>query len=343
MNTKRLNVIDVAKGIGIIFVVFAHVNYTPEILVLIYSFHMPLFFLISGMLFNKSKYLDFKSFFRRRFKTLFIPYVIYELVSIAWLYVSERLYSDFQLFDVSKDQYIDFFKQILISNWSGTHVNQPLWFVPCLFLVEILYYFICKMKKRFIVPVCFLLACCGWVLESGMLNFNNKLLPWSLDSALFALGIYAIGNLSSECVQGMFGKIKAHKYKYILCIEIIVLCLMIWLPLTLANGKITLGSKILNNGFLLYINGILGSIIILIISLILEKCRFLAYCGRNSFLIMSTHYIIRNYIVKPLYVGTKGALYDRTIVAETILPFVIVFALSLLYSLVYNKIKEKIQ
>ena len=92
MGTGRMNYIDVAKGIGIILVVFAHVNYTPEVLVFIYSFHMPLFFLISGMLFDKNKYPDFISFFKRRIKTLFIPYVIYEVISIIWLYISERLF-----------------------------------------------------------------------------------------------------------------------------------------------------------------------------------------------------------------------------------------------------------
>ena len=47
-DSKRLNTIDIIKGIGIFFVVFAHVNYTPALLVVIYGFHMPLFFIVSG-------------------------------------------------------------------------------------------------------------------------------------------------------------------------------------------------------------------------------------------------------------------------------------------------------
>ena len=131
------------------------------------------------------------------------------------------------------------------------------------------------------VPTCFLLVYCGWFLESGVLDFDNKLLPWSLDSALFALGLYAIGNLSADCVKKFVGKVKKSKYQYIICVEIILLCIMIWYPLTQMNGKITLGSKILGNGFLLCINGILGTIVILTISILLEKNSFLAYCGRK--------------------------------------------------------------
>lgn len=59
---KRDNVIDVAKGIGIVLVVFAHINFTEPIQFFIYSFHMPLFFIISGVLFTKEKYPSLKQF-----------------------------------------------------------------------------------------------------------------------------------------------------------------------------------------------------------------------------------------------------------------------------------------
>lgn len=338
MNTNRLNIIDVAKGIGIILVVFAHVNYTPELLTIIYSFHMPLFFLISGMLFDRGKYSGFISFVKKKFKSLMIPYVIYECVSIACLYLSERVYDS--LFDVSKEEYIEYFKQIIISNWSGTHVNQPLWFVPCLFLVEILYYFISKMQKGMIIPVCTLFVTTGWILESGILEFDNFLLPWSMDSAFFALGFYAIGNLMSPFIKDSFSKIKKYKYKKVFCVELIVIMTLILIPLAIVNGKITLGTKILNNGFLLYINGVLGTMMILVFSILFEQNRFLKYCGKNSFQIMASHYSIRNYIVRPAYKILKGQVYDREILRETIVPFICVFVLSLLYTVIYNKVKK---
>lgn len=341
MSTNRLNVIDVAKGIGMILVIFAHVNYTPELLVLIYSFHMPLFFLISGMMYNKDKYPDFKSFLKRRMKTLIIPYVYFAFFSIVYVFISEKMFP--QLFDIPGEKYIRYLTQIVISNWSGTHANEPLWFVLCLFLVEILYYFISKKKVRFIIPVCFLLSCCGWVLESGMLNFDNKLLPWSMDSALFALSFYAIGNLSSGFVKNTIQKIKNHKYGKVICIGLIILFTIAWLPPTLINGKITMGSKILNNGFLLYLNGVLGTIIILLISILLEKSKFLAYCGRNSFVLMASHYMIRRYSLPKYYALLGIELYDKKVFKETIIPFLIVFAMSLLFTYLYEKVNTIIK
>lgn len=46
----RIETIDIAKGLGILFVVWSHAKgpFTPYM----YQFHMPLFFLISGFLFN---------------------------------------------------------------------------------------------------------------------------------------------------------------------------------------------------------------------------------------------------------------------------------------------------
>ena len=65
--SKHLNWVDYAKGLGIILVVYGHISegvfnagmtmnrslYTT-IDTIIYSFHMPLFFLLSGLFFTSS-------------------------------------------------------------------------------------------------------------------------------------------------------------------------------------------------------------------------------------------------------------------------------------------------
>lgn len=50
-ENKRIQYIDIAKTLGIIFVIAGHVvSSDTEIKKVIYSFHMPLFFMLSGML-----------------------------------------------------------------------------------------------------------------------------------------------------------------------------------------------------------------------------------------------------------------------------------------------------
>lgn len=80
---QRFDYLDVAKGIGILLVVWAHILLVGWSHRLIYAFHMPLFFLISGILYNKDKYKTFAEFFRVRFKRLIVPYLIYSVVTWA--------------------------------------------------------------------------------------------------------------------------------------------------------------------------------------------------------------------------------------------------------------------
>ena len=73
---KRVLYIDIAKGIGILLVVLAHNDlsgYHPYLHRLIYAFHMPLFFFLSGIFFKPER--KFKELFKRRFDGLIKPLI----------------------------------------------------------------------------------------------------------------------------------------------------------------------------------------------------------------------------------------------------------------------------
>ncbi len=63
---KREYWLDIAKSIGIFLVVLGHTSINENLKIFIYSFHMPLFFLISGFLFKTND--NFKNFFIKQFK-----------------------------------------------------------------------------------------------------------------------------------------------------------------------------------------------------------------------------------------------------------------------------------
>jgi len=93
-NEHRDNTITIAKAIGILCVVMAHAM-NPEWLTwkVIYTFHMPLFFLLSGYCF-KEKYLDdAKAFVVRKIKGIYVPIVIYSLVFLALHFITFKLVS----------------------------------------------------------------------------------------------------------------------------------------------------------------------------------------------------------------------------------------------------------
>ena len=84
MNTKRLDWIDIAKGIGIILVVLGHTlvpqvretGFAGFLWIFIYNFHMPLFFFLSGYLFEKGlpDYTNKGKFTLGKLQYLMLPY-----------------------------------------------------------------------------------------------------------------------------------------------------------------------------------------------------------------------------------------------------------------------------
>ena len=73
---ERSKWIDVYKGIGIILVVSGHI-FNGLIRDLIFLFHMPLFFFISGYLFKSKNYFNY---FTKKSLSLLLPYVSFLIV-----------------------------------------------------------------------------------------------------------------------------------------------------------------------------------------------------------------------------------------------------------------------
>ena len=61
--------IDYLRGVGIILMFIGHTSVWSPIVKWIYGFHMPLFFMLSGFLFNKQKWygIGYEKFFVSRF------------------------------------------------------------------------------------------------------------------------------------------------------------------------------------------------------------------------------------------------------------------------------------
>ncbi|MDR3190721.1 MAG: acyltransferase [Lactobacillaceae bacterium] len=92
MERARVEWVDVAKGIAILLVVYGHVilglndatlwdtpNYHFQYSV-VYGFHMPLFFLLSGLFINNWVNRPFKQAISQKAYRLLIPYVVWSLI-----------------------------------------------------------------------------------------------------------------------------------------------------------------------------------------------------------------------------------------------------------------------
>lgn len=77
-GTDRLKYIDVAKGIGIILVVWGHTGLVGANQ--INCFHMAFFFILSGYVFQVNKKVDI--ILTKKVKSLYIPFVIWQITFI---------------------------------------------------------------------------------------------------------------------------------------------------------------------------------------------------------------------------------------------------------------------
>ena len=85
MNTKietggRIEWIDIAKSIGLIFIIIGHnIILKYEGAKYIYWFHVPLFFMLSGILHRQN--IPTFTFIQARFKHLMVPYLFFLSIS----------------------------------------------------------------------------------------------------------------------------------------------------------------------------------------------------------------------------------------------------------------------
>lgn len=296
MNQQRYDYIDIAKGTGILLVVWAHIMITGWTHQMIYAFHMPLFFLLSGMLFRKEKYSSFSDFFVHRFKRLFIPYIIYSVAT--WL-----LWAGFRY--VRHDEVDSYFMPLLqtfIAQGSGAYMvhNSALWFIPCLFLVEILFYFISKMNLVGNLLVCFICAAISFIL--GHL-FEDKywfLLPWNADAALIALPFYAVGNAGALRIghERMLTVVTRNKSVFILSWTLLT-GLLYWSAISF--GECSMGSSSYQcDGWVFMLRAFLGCVWLVLGCLLLASLplrdkisrtllQYMKWAGINSLDIMCLH------------------------------------------------------
>ena len=116
---KRLADIDIAKGIGIILVVLGHLlSESGGVLHdWIYSFHMPLFFVLSGITLSPGRSLT-----KLAFRTL-IPYLVWSVAATIYEIICSA----------------QIWKSILFVNsinTLSTYGIAPFWFLPALFIGE---------------------------------------------------------------------------------------------------------------------------------------------------------------------------------------------------------------
>lgn len=271
----RIEYVDIAKGLGMLAVIWGHIMHGDWTYQLVYAFDIPLFFFLSGMVFRPEKYNSLVVFIKRRIKTLLIPYVMFSF--LTWLFWVAYNYA----FHSKPDSWISPLLQTFIAQGSTGYFehNAPLWFVSCLFVVEIAYYFISKLDDKFNLGLCLCMAIIGRILIIPNAFYDFTALPWNIESACSALAFYALGNLFARRFVST-AKLEFVKSAPIKSSILVVLLTLLLLLMALFNGEVSLGSNHLGNSTVIYyMAGLCGAASTVLFSQLLYMSRNIPIAG----------------------------------------------------------------
>ena len=320
---ERDKSLDILRAFAILFVIFGHITHVSELRQYIWGFHIPLFFAISGFLFNQEKYGSLRVFLKAKRKALVVPYVFFYVITLVyWIVVESRIRSG------GVTWYMELMGMVY-GTYSLKYMffNGALWFMPCLFSIELLYWFIAKMN-------------CSWLIFVVLIIFNVLgisfvdylyWLPWGLNAAMIGLIFFGLGNL----IKSKKEFIAELKWYYWGGIIVSASVLQFF---TFGYSHTDLASLSFSNPFLYVPVALIGIVLYFSIAKIIKKNFFLEWLGKNTLVLFA--------LQEPVYRAVLGASAKilnidveiiRINVGLSVLCTIVTIALIAPFVVLYNK------
>ncbi len=189
LHADRSAWLDLARGIGILLVLLGHTEPNP-LIPFIYGFHMPFFFIISGMLYKRR---PLPELIKKLITGYLLPYVLYcfanSILRIPYMLIGHYTFSG--IIHKLELYWLGSLKGI----WREMPNCMPLWFLPALaaalFVFSLIQY-IPIPYVRYILYICLAGAGYLWDPICSRLNIESEL-PFGLHAVPAAVSFIAIG------------------------------------------------------------------------------------------------------------------------------------------------------
>ncbi len=259
----RLDFLDIAKAITIFLVIIGHAagNYDkPYYRLVLYTFHMPLFFLVSGVVVRKHQTSGYgldhwKEFLLKNILGIIVPYFIWALI-----------YSEFSYNNIL---YILYGSQ---QSLALANSLTSLWFLTSLFLARVEMELVLMSSNLFKKInrhlYAFIFSIIAFVIAFMLPSLENGY-PWGFDASVLALGFMLLGYSFKELLS------KLQDYKYIYHIVWLIVYCVIFVTSLIIQGDnlyyVAMFKNDVGNPLYFFANALSGIGIILTISIILAK------------------------------------------------------------------------
>lgn len=375
---KRDHTIDLMKGICIILMVLGH---TPFIHIFVcgsvYLYHMAVFFIASGFLYNDKYSDDIKSLgklFIRKVKGLWLPYFLFTeaFILLNNLFLKLHIYISAvpDTFDhalsYSQSEYLNL-KSILMSipytilMDNATHMGGALWFFQVLFYVLILYAVVDFLIKKIIKKRLQLLIVQG-IIAIGLLSLGyyfsvNDLFRYSFGRIFSVYILIYIGVVFKEL--NILERLQQVNHKWLINTSVFVLNLLIIVFCSINIGSVALDkNSYVNPAYLIFVS-ITGWFMVqafsnLLVYLELRINKLIEYISQRSVSIVALHFLsfkivtyigIRVYGLDIRYLAASSDLLNRGVwwIAYTVVGIAVPLLLDYLYLRIKTKIINKVQ
>lgn len=195
----RLELLDFLRGMGMMLVLFQHsdIPYGDWILI----FHMPFLFLLSGYtMFLWERPWKFWEYLKNRILRLVVPYFLFEGLNLFVWSASLILQGGWQ--DLS-EAIVAIVTCVNTQAYTGYYGR--LWFLPCMFVSDMLFYGIRKLCRGKQLGMW---LCAGLMLAISWYTSNRlqSRLPFASDTAFFAVFFLLLGYLLGKQISWLTEK-----------------------------------------------------------------------------------------------------------------------------------------
>lgn len=260
LKGNRNLTLDFAKGAAILLMLLDHILGHGKIIT---SFHMPLFFIVSGYLLKEETW---KNTLRKKAKGLLLPYVAFSMAALLSGFIKAKFYLQASWYATGN---------YMIHKLTDTLMGKDiwlLWFLLALFEAVIIYVGICKIvsHRLFRTEVLLLIFVAGYVLSQKYRGGN----PYYIDQGMMAVLFIAVGN----------GARRFQKKKYNKGLMFaLMLCLWIF---GIHKGTLVMANRIYEGFPLCIMGAVAGSYIVIQCSHYLKGLPFLGkiivWFGQNT-------------------------------------------------------------
>lgn len=184
MKSKRVEWVDIAKLIGMFAIYLGHFGTAAGLSYpFVFSFHVPLFFFISGCVSNYERDCSVKEYLLKKFKRILIPFYGFASLSI----IINVVLNDADLGDIKQWLWL-----VIKGCIRNTFFASGLWFLSCLFVMEIVFKLIklTRFKVLMMIMSALLLFLAEFVLQPRPIVEPHML--YNVDSMAYYIIFYAL-------------------------------------------------------------------------------------------------------------------------------------------------------